>query len=162
EEVSAFLRRARDERSPAALGSRNGVRPRPVQTAEGELTVAMPRVRAAAVRFVTRVIPDTRTALRTRPLAALVIGADVRGLSDRDGESRLAEAGLGHVSESAVSGLCRERRAGDAAFQARGLADAERRLRALVGELARPDPSAAACLADDLPALCVHPRYAPR
>ncbi len=37
--------------------------------------------------------------------------------------------------------------------------DAERRLRALVGELQREYPSAAACLADDLPALCVHLRY---
>jgi transposase-like protein len=40
--------------------------------------------------------------------------------------------------------------------------DAERRLRALVGELERSYPSAAACLADDLPALCAHLRFAPR
>src|SRR5262249_14103366 len=38
-------------------------------------------------------------------------------------------------------------------------ADGERRLRALVGELRRPFPSAAACLAEDLPALCLHLRY---
>ncbi len=36
---------------------------------------------------------------------------------------------------------------------------AEASLRALVGELARDYPSAAACLADDLPALTVHLRY---
>jgi putative transposase len=41
-------------------------------------------------------------------------------------------------------------------------AAAERRLRALVGELERPYPSAAACLAEDLPALGVHLRYPPR
>jgi len=35
EEVTAFLRRARYERTPEAVGSRNGVRPRRVQTAEG-------------------------------------------------------------------------------------------------------------------------------
>jgi putative transposase len=35
----------------------------------------------------------------------------------------------------------------------------ERRLRTLVDELARPFPSAAACLAEDLPALCVRLRY---
>ena len=40
--------------------------------------------------------------------------------------------------------------------------DAERRLRVIVGELERRYPSAAACLADDLPALCVHLRYLPR
>ena len=41
-------------------------------------------------------------------------------------------------------------------------ADAERRLRELVAELERPYPSAAACLADDLPAVCVHLKYFPR
>ncbi|HUG74234.1 MAG TPA: transposase, partial [Acidimicrobiia bacterium] len=38
-------------------------------------------------------------------------------------------------------------------------ADGEVRLRELVGELERDFPSAAACLADDLPALTVHLRY---
>jgi acetylornithine deacetylase/succinyl-diaminopimelate desuccinylase-like protein len=37
--------------------------------------------------------------------------------------------------------------------------EAEARLRQLVDRLAREYPSAAACLADDLPALCVHLRY---
>jgi hypothetical protein len=41
-------------------------------------------------------------------------------------------------------------------------ADAERRLRELVAELERPYPSAAACLAEDLPALCTHLNYFPR
>ena len=41
-------------------------------------------------------------------------------------------------------------------------ADAERRLRALVAELERPFPSAAACLTEDLPALCIHLKYFPR
>src|SRR5882724_7585949 len=41
-------------------------------------------------------------------------------------------------------------------------AEAERSLRTLVGDLERRYPSAAACLADDLPALCVHLRYLPR
>ena len=41
-------------------------------------------------------------------------------------------------------------------------ATAEQRLRSLVGELERDYPSAAACLAEDLPALCVHLRYLPR
>jgi len=85
----------------------------------------MPQVRDAGVRFVTRTIPDTRTVLRTRPLEALVVGAYVRGLSDRDIESLLAEARLGHVSKSAVSDLCRELRARYAAFCARSLAGAE-------------------------------------
>jgi transposase-like protein len=41
-------------------------------------------------------------------------------------------------------------------------ADAERRLRELVAELERPYPSAAACLAEDLSALCIHLNYFPR
>src|SRR5205823_14509774 len=40
--------------------------------------------------------------------------------------------------------------------------DAERRLRELVAELERPYPSAAACLSEDLPALCIHLKYFPR
>jgi transposase-like protein len=41
-------------------------------------------------------------------------------------------------------------------------AEAERRLRELVAELERPYPSAAACLAEDLPAVCIHLNYFPR
>jgi hypothetical protein len=40
--------------------------------------------------------------------------------------------------------------------------DKRQRLRGLVAELERPFPSAAACLADDLPALCVHLKHFPR
>jgi len=40
DEVTDFLGRARYERTPAARGSRNGVRPRRVQTAEGEVAIA--------------------------------------------------------------------------------------------------------------------------
>ena len=45
EEVAAFLGRARYERTLAATGSRNGTRPKPIQTAEGEISIAMPQVR---------------------------------------------------------------------------------------------------------------------
>ncbi len=294
DEVAAFLGRARYERNASAVGSRNGVRSRRLQTAEGEIRVAVPQVRGSLERFVSRVLPDSRRVLRTRPLEALIIGAYVRGLSDRDIESLLAEAGLGQVSRSRVSELCSELRDRYRAFCAQSLAgidlfcllldaiylptrpsgakegvlvawgytsegervllavrlgqresyedaldlgrdltkrglvdpllvvtdgasglikaveelwpradrqrcavhklrnvvtklpkradlqdrvhdaywaaldeatdpeDAERRLRGLVGELAREYPSAAACLAEDLPALCVHLRYLPR
>src|SRR6266536_1186608 len=40
--------------------------------------------------------------------------------------------------------------------------DAEQRLRELVAELERPYPSAAACLAADLVAVCIHLKYFPR
>jgi putative transposase len=121
--VSTFLQRARYERTPAARGSRNGVRPRRVQTAEGELEISMPQLRNCAEKFVCRVIPDTRTIIRTRPLEALVIGAYVRGLSDRDIESLLKEAGLGKVSRSEASRICRELRERYRAFCVRSLAE---------------------------------------
>jgi transposase-like protein len=44
EEVTAFLER-RYGRTTDARGSRNGNRPRKVQTAEGELGIQMPQVR---------------------------------------------------------------------------------------------------------------------
>ena len=58
----------------------------------------MPQVRGTAERFISRVFPDSRTVVRTRPLEALIIGGYVRGLSDRDIESLMQEAGLGQVS----------------------------------------------------------------
>ena len=125
EEVVGFLGRARYERTPAAKGSRNGVRPRRVQTAEGELEIQMPLLRDTAKRFVSKIIPDTSTVIRTRPLEALVIGAYVRGLSDRDIESLLKEAGLGQLSKSTASRICRELRDRYLAFRAGSLAEVE-------------------------------------
>jgi putative transposase len=125
DEVAAFLGRARYERTPAATGSRNGTRSRPIQTAEGEISIAMPQVRGSVERFVSRVVPDVRRVVRTRPLEALVIGAYVRGLSDRDIESLLDEAGLGHLSKNTASQLCRDLRARYAAFCAKSLAEIE-------------------------------------
>jgi putative transposase len=125
EEVTAFLGRARYERTPEARGSRNGNRPRQVQTAEGELEIQVPQVRGAAERFVSSVIPNGRTALRTRPLEGLIIGGWVRGLSDRDIESLVSEAGLGQISKSTVSQITKELRARYQAFRARGLGEVE-------------------------------------
>lgn len=123
EEVAAFLSRARYERTPTATGSRNGTRPKPIQTAEGEISIAMPQVRNTAERFVSQVIPDTKAVVRTRPLEALIIGGYVRGLSDRDIESLAKEAELGHVSKTTVSRVCRELRDRYTAFCNKSLAD---------------------------------------
>jgi transposase-like protein len=125
DEVTSFLGRARYQRIDAASGSRNGTRPKSVQTAEGELNIDMPQVRGAAERFISRVFPDSRTVIRTRPLEALIIGGYVRGLSDRDIESLMEEAGLGQVSKSTASRICRELRARYRTFCARSLAEVE-------------------------------------
>jgi len=58
-------------------------------------------------------------------LEALIIGGYVRGLSDRDIESLMEEAGLGQVSKSTASRICRELRARYKTFCARSLADVE-------------------------------------
>jgi putative transposase len=123
EEVAAFLGRARYQRTPTATGSRNGTRPKPIQTAEGEISIAIPQVRNSAERFVSQVIPDTRAVVRTRPLEALIIGGYVRGLSDRDIESLAEEAELGHISKTTVSRICRELRDRYTAFCNKSLAD---------------------------------------
>src|SRR5438105_4456363 len=83
----------------------------------------MPQVRNTAEHFVSRVIPDTKAVVRTRPLEALIIGSYVRGLSDRDIESLAEEAELGHVSKSTVSRICRELRDRYTAFCNKSLAD---------------------------------------
>lgn len=125
DEVDEFLGRAHYQRAPDARGWRNGVRPRRVQTGEGELIVEVPQIRGAVERFVCRTIPGTRRVVRTRALEALVIGAYVRGLSDRDLESLLAEAGLGQVSRSSASRICQELRDRYRAFCARSLEGVE-------------------------------------
>ena len=48
--MATFLGRPRYERTTDAAGSRNGHRPKLVQTAEGEITVAMPQVRGSLRR----------------------------------------------------------------------------------------------------------------
>src|SRR6201996_6068678 len=102
-------------------GMRNGVRPRTVQTAEGELEIEIPQVREAAQTFASRLFPRTPKLLRTEPLKALVIGAFVRGLSMRDVESLCEQAGLGKLSKSTASRMCEELKARFEAFRRRDL-----------------------------------------
>jgi len=122
DEFDAWLGRARYERKPeSAPGMRNGFRPRRVQSGEGEIRVEVPQVRAAAEPFVSKLFPRGWRFLRTEPLKAMVIGAFVRGLSMRDVESLCEEAGLGQVSKSTASRICKELRERFTAFMARDL-----------------------------------------
>ena len=131
DEFDAWLGRARYERRPEyqrglrnyESGLRNGFRPRTVQTAEGELEVAIPQVREAAETFASKLFPRTPKLLRTEPLKALVIGAFVRGLSMRDVESLCERAGLGKLSKSTASRICQELRERYEAFKRRDLYD---------------------------------------
>jgi transposase-like protein len=111
DEFGTWLGRARYERRrDAAPGSRNGFRPRHLQTAEGELRIEIPQVREAAEPFVSRLFPHAykKRLLRTEPLKTMVIGAFVRGLSMRDVESLCEQAGLGRTSKSTAARICSE------------------------------------------------------
>ena len=131
DEFDAWLGRARYERRPAyqrglrnyESGLRNGFRPRPVQTAEGELEVEIPQVREAAETFASKLFPRGTKLVRTEPLKALVVGAFVRGLSMRDVESLCEKAGLGKLSKSTASRVCEELRERYQAFKRRDLYD---------------------------------------
>src|SRR5215208_6062941 len=129
DEFDAWLGRARYERRPEYQrglhnydsGLRNGFRPRTLQTAEGELDVAIPQVREAAETFASKLFPRGTKLVRTEPLKALVIGAFVRGLSMRDVESLCEQAGLGKLSKSTASRVCEELRERFEAFKRRDL-----------------------------------------
>jgi putative transposase len=124
DEFDAWLGRARYERRPEAPpGLRNGFRPRRVQTAEGELSVEIPQVRAAAEPFVSRLFPRGTKLLRSEPLKAMVIGAFVRGLSMRAVESLCDQAGLGKLSKSTAARICQELRERFEQFRRRDLYD---------------------------------------
>jgi putative transposase len=123
DEVTAFLERTPYQRSGESRGLRNGYRPRRLQTAEGEVEIRMPQVRETAEQFVSKILPSSKRAIRTRPLEVLVIGAYVRGLSDRDIEDLLRRAGLANVSKSTVSGICGELREKYHEFCCRSLSD---------------------------------------
>ena len=124
DEVDDWLGRARYERrAEAAPGKRNGYRPRRLQTGEGEIVVELPQVRDACAPFTSRLFRRRKRFLATEPLQALVIGAFVRGLSMRDVESLCQEAGLGQVSRSTASRLCRELKERFRAFRERDLSE---------------------------------------
>jgi putative transposase len=122
DEFDAWLGRARYERrAEASPGKRNGFRPRRLQTGEGELSVEIPQVREAAEPFVSKLSPRGTKLLRTEPLKAMVIGAFVRGLSMRDVESLCEKAGLGKLSKSTASRICKELAERFEAFKRRDL-----------------------------------------
>jgi putative transposase len=100
---------------------RNGFRPRRVQTGEGEFEVGIPQVREAAGPFVSKLFPRGTKLLRTELLRAMVIGVFVRGLSMRDVESLCERAGLGELSKSTASRVCKELRERFEQFKRRGL-----------------------------------------
>jgi putative transposase len=81
----------------------------------------VPQLREAAEPYTSKLFPRGKRLLATEPLRAMVVGAFVRGLSMRDVESLCEEAGLGQVSKSTASRICKELRDRFRAFEARDL-----------------------------------------
>ena len=59
DEVAEFVKRGQDQRTDLALVLRDRGRPRRVQTAEGELGLAVPQLCNTAEWFVSQVLPDS-------------------------------------------------------------------------------------------------------
>jgi transposase-like protein len=98
-----FLQRARYERTPKARGSRNGVRSRRIQTAEGQPEVAIPQLRNCAERLVPKVIPDTRI----RAIEELWPDADRQRCAVHYADLRIMPTWLGKPWLEAGNGLAR-------------------------------------------------------
>jgi hypothetical protein len=64
-----------------SAGCAQRVRPRRVQTAEGELSVEMPQVRQAAEPFVSKLFPRGTKLLRTEPLRAFRVTPGSRAVT---------------------------------------------------------------------------------
>lgn len=75
DEVTAFLGRARYQRTSEAAGSRTGTRPKAIQTAKHEISVEMPQVRGTAAQFISRVFPEAKREHSSNPIwAAGLVG----------------------------------------------------------------------------------------
>ena len=88
DEVTAFLGRARYQRTSEAAGSRNGIQPKPVQTAEGKLDV---RRRTKMIGH----FPGEMSCLSLccAVLDIFIAGARGPGLSDLGGDTKLCQRG---------------------------------------------------------------------
>ena len=110
DEFDAWLGRARYERrarEAATAGCATAIALAGCRPPRASLAVEIPQVREAAEPFVSALFPRGTKLLRTEPLKAMVIGAFVRGLSMRDVESLCEKAGLGKLSKSTASRICR-------------------------------------------------------
>lgn len=129
EERTDYLGRERYERRPTGneagerAGYRNGYKPGQVQTAEGQVPLAIPQVRASDAPFHAKTLEAVRG--RTEELERLVAELYARGLSTRDIEDtfRDRETGACTLSRTAVSAITEALWTEYEAFQQRDLAE---------------------------------------
>jgi len=101
-EVTTQIGAARHEKSAERVTHRNGYRERTWQTRAGEVTLAIPRLRAGSY-FPSFLEPRTRS---EKALVAVVQEAYVNGVSTRKVERLVTQLGLAGTSRSALSRLC--------------------------------------------------------
>ena len=90
------------EKSPERTTHRNGYRERGWQTRAGEITLAIPRLRAGSY-FPSFLEPRSRS---EKALVAVIQEAYVNGVSTRKVDRLVTQLGLAGMSKSAVSRLC--------------------------------------------------------
>jgi putative transposase len=103
-EVQEHLGAARHERSPSRTGQRNGYRERSWDTRVGTVDLRVPRVRDGGY-FPSLLEPRRRA---ERALSAVVQEAYVHGVSTRKVDDLVKALGMGGISKSRVSELCKE------------------------------------------------------
>ena len=103
-EVAQHVGAERYERTPERTGQRNGYRERAWDTRVGSLELRVPRVRDGG--FVPSLLEPRKRA--ERALAAVVQEAYVQGVSTRRVDELVQALGMGGISKSQVSRLCRE------------------------------------------------------
>ena len=103
-EVEEYVGAARHERSAERVGQRNGYRERSWDTRVGTVELRVPRVRDSSY-FPSLLEPRKRA---ERALSAVVQEAYVHGVSTRKVDDLVKALGMGGISKSRVSELCKE------------------------------------------------------
>jgi putative transposase len=103
-EVEEYVGAARHERSAGRVGQRNGYRQRFWDTRVGTVELKVPRVRDGGY-FPSLLEPRKRA---ERALSAVVQEAYVHGVSTRKVDDLVKALGMGGISKSRVSELCKE------------------------------------------------------
>ena len=103
-EVQHHVGAGRHERSPSRTGQRNGYRERNWDTRVGTVELKVPRVRDSSY-FPSLLEPRRRA---ERALAAVVQEAYVHGVSTRKVDELVKALGMGGISKSRVSEVCKE------------------------------------------------------
>jgi Transposase and inactivated derivatives len=103
-QVDGLCGAGRHERSPERTNSRNGYRPRTLETRLGTLDLKIPKLRRGS--YFPAFLEPRKTA--EKALIAVVQEAWIQGVSTRKVDDLVQALGMGGISKSQVSALCQE------------------------------------------------------